>query len=299
MIASLLSLSRSDAVGILARTALALGNEANPAAELRLPGELGIRHAIISEVRRSIGASDVDDSDLTIEKVAEAIDRELDALTNVGSLDSVLESLSNQGKLPSDLYGIHVIENVSDIYKKHWFRERQNIERTVRAADREQHFLPAPGAEGPPLVSLFARSFPDKYPGNSFTMLVIGQRTELRLDVHLAWRLYSDRVKMNGATDLLDLFRRFSAEYGLEFKVRGVQGKFFLEMNNADSLVVAHDIEVLPVFIRDARGRKVGKAPRMIVSVFTRQSLSGASLTSLINVVDLDRYQSTLDAHGW
>lgn len=299
MIASLLSLSRSDAVGILARTALALGNEANPAAELRLPGELGIRHAIIDEVRRSIGVSDVDDSDLTIEKVAEVIDRELDALTNVGSLDSVLESLSNQGKLPSDLYGIHVIENVSDIYKKHWFRERQNIERTVRTADREQHFLPALGDEGPPLVSLFARSFPDKYPGNSFTMLVVGQRSELRLDVHQAWRLYPDRVKMNGATDLLDLCRRFSAEYGLEFKVRGVQGKFLLEMDNTDGSVVAHDIEMLPVFVKDARGRKVEKVPRMIVSVFEHRSPSGASLNSLITVIDLDRYRATLEAHGW
>lgn len=300
MIAALSGFDRTDAVGLLARAAIAFENDANPAGAVRLPQEERVRRAILDEVRASLGVDAADVSKTAAERVGEAIDHELDALTDSGDQASVLRRLSEKGQLPSDLYHVNIAPTIEDIYRKKWFRERVLIDKTIRHADTEQHLVPPADGQTTNLVSLFAKYFPDKHPLRSYTMLVAGQREGLNLAVYYAWRLYSDRVNMSGATDLVDLLRRFTAEFGVDFKVKDFQGNFLVETELPEGEQMQHSIEVLPLIVTDARGRKVERSSRRISLTFLLSKHSNGGLAaSLTTAVDLDRYQAALEAHGW
>lgn len=55
MIATLSNFDRKQALGLLARTAIAFDDEGNPAAAYRLPNELDLRRRILAEVRQAVG----------------------------------------------------------------------------------------------------------------------------------------------------------------------------------------------------------------------------------------------------
>jgi hypothetical protein len=110
MIRTIAKLDALTAAGILARAALDLENEGNPAAEAVLEGESGLRSAILREVRDQLGVRQDDDSPEAIAKIAEFLDDEADVI--IGPLDEegALRRLAESGDLPSDRETLNKME---------------------------------------------------------------------------------------------------------------------------------------------------------------------------------------------
>lgn len=299
MIEALSRFDKKVALGLLARAALSFEDDANPAAAARLPGELDLRSEIYTQVRKAVGVDEGDSSGDASEKIEAALDLELDKLAEFGDNDAVLRDLSQKGQLPSDLYGISIIENVQEIYRKHWFQERKIIHETIKAPDREQHFVAHPGQVDGPLVSLFVKHYPNKYPNKSYLMLVVGQRTDLTMYVHQAWRLYRDQIDIAGTTDLVELLKRFTDVFGLDFKIGNVEGKFQLDLETTPSESLERRVELKPIYGTDRRGRKVEKSVNWTFSVFTASDRQTGKTSILTTVIDLDKYAASLAAHAW
>ena len=226
MIDSLEKLDRRTAAGVLARAAIALEDDGNPAASAILEGEATIRAALLREARSRLGFELDDHRPETIEKVGDFLDEEAEQLIGPPDTQSALERMAIHGTLASDLYQINVIRQLADIYGKRFELEQRLIQRTIQSPNREQHYGPSQKPDRPSLISLFARQFKTPWPYKDFTMLVGAQRDRLVLTVHQAWRLYPYMVDIRGANPI-DLLHRFANAYGYDIEVGGQKGHFF------------------------------------------------------------------------
>ena len=80
MIAALTDYPPKIALGLVARAALEVEDEGNPAATSREPNEADVRQRIFAEVRSSIGVALDDQSPSALERLSDALDEELDRI---------------------------------------------------------------------------------------------------------------------------------------------------------------------------------------------------------------------------
>jgi len=217
---------RVAAAGLLARAALSLDYvKETEGAE----GEQeSIVAQLIDEARKRLGISRDDNEPDTLSRIADFLDSESDKLLSPTNTELALVRLAERGDLPSDLYEINIIKNVSDIYGSHFPLEKSLIETTIRDFTREQHYGPPRKPYDPAMISLFVRSFRTKWPLRDFVMLVAAQREGFKLHVHQAWRIYPSIVKMVGTAKPVDLLERFADAYSAEININGELGHFFL-----------------------------------------------------------------------
>ncbi|MDM0051403.1 hypothetical protein [Variovorax sp. J22R115] len=299
MISALENLDQRTAANLLARAAFSIEYEDPIGEETPDPAYDRVLQEVIAEVRRRAGLAPDDQSPRAIELLSDVIDDELINLTGKTNVDTVLDNMAKKGEVPSDLYVLKIIDQVQDIYKRHWASEFDIISNTVKAADQEQHFGPEEHGGEPTLISLFAKSYTNKFPYRNFMMLVAGQRAGLTLHVHQAWRIYADDIDLKNAKDLVDVLRRFCERFGLEFEVNGVRGKFMLNVELANEETYVRQITILPVYKNDGKGKKVEQQIRYIMSNFTNHRPDGSVGSALTLAIDLEKYQANLTAHGW
>ena len=231
MIGALETLDEKTAVGVLARAALALEDQGNPAAKTLLHDEETIRSKILREARQNLGIQEDDYRPETIEKLSDYLDQESDRLAGIPDTDAALKRLAERGGLPSDLYDIRIIEHIADFHRGRFPLEKQLIEATIRSSTKEQHFGAESNAQEPALISLFARQFETRFLYKDFTMLVAAAREGLVLHVHQAWRIYPailDGLDTRKVENLVDLLRRFAGSYGFDVEIDGKRSHFFL-----------------------------------------------------------------------
>lgn len=254
---------------------------------------------ILSEVRHSIGVAETDTSSSAAKKVADALDLALEELTEGESQDEVLQRLSAKGELPSDLFVVDVSDHLrSQIYKDDWHAISLTIHQTVRSPDVEQHFMSDPLTKSGELISLFAKTFPNRFPARSYMLLVIARREGLRLVVHQAWKIYQDVVDTSGAKDLVDVLKRFADVFGLEIEAAGKKGKFLLDLEPTDVRSPQHRVNVLPRIVRDSKGRKVEKPlPQWTMTICFLHGQGGGFSSTLTMAIDIDKYRAYLKAH--
>lgn len=150
---------------------------------------------------------------------------------------SALDRMAARGDLPSDLYKIHIIRDVQDIYEGNFALERDIIHKTIADADREQHYGQSLADNEPAMISLFMRPFRTRWPAKNFHMLVAGQRgAGFDLFVHQAWRVYPTHVDTRGLSTPIEFLRAFAGVYGAPVTVDGKTGSFFLFANSAPKL---------------------------------------------------------------
>ena len=295
MIPSLRDFDNITAAGILARTALSLNDESNPAAANRLPNEAAIRKAIINDARNLLGIGPYDMSVTALDRLTDVLDDESNSLIEQPNDDEVLEQLADKGSLPSDLFKVNIILNIKDFFGKKYAAEKKLIEETVKSSDKEQHYGPPTTPVDPYLISLFSRKFQNKYPRNSFTMLVIGQRKGIELTVHQAWRIYQDSVSLEGADDLVDMLRRFANKFGAVIDFYGNKGSFFLTADIPNNAPLEYKI-VVPTKSKT----KGGKHHQITCSHFIQTKPYGTTnQAALVVAIDLDKYRAVLKDHGW
>lgn len=299
MLSTLEKFDKVTAAGILARAAIAADDEVNPAAAIRLPDENSIRSAVWDELRRELGIRSDDDSPSTVERVVDAIDAEIEKLIEAPDTDAALQKLSARGELPSDLYDVMVSPSIQEFHGDKFFREYSLIAETVHDPDQEQHFGIPKDDNGPALVSLFAKHYPNENRLRSFTLLVAGQRDGLRLAVHQAWRLYFDRVDMVGIKDLVDMLRRFANAFGVDFLLNGKPTRFALmaEIKQGERfnalLNVNHKTKI------DGRGRVRIEQRKIEFTWFHQDRPNSKSAAALAVAIDMDKYRSALKDRGY
>lgn len=291
MISCLRDFDNITAAGILARAALSLCDQWNPAATAsKLTNEIEIRNKVISNIRGTLGIKQSDTSPMALERIADALDIESDALIGEPNINDALERLSNKGELPSDLFEVDIIPNIKDVYEKRFDAEREIIEKTIKLPDNEQHYGPPSNSEGPYLISLFSKFFPNKYPRNSYTMLVAGERSGLKLTVHQAWRIYPDLVCLNEEGDLVDMLHRFADKFGAEIDFNGKKGHFFLNFD------IPENERWQKITLPAAAGNK---QKNIMFSYFMQKNLSGSSKkAALLVAIDLVKYRKILKSRG-
>jgi len=273
---------KRTAAGILARAALELETGQGYRGSL-VEDERALRAALIAEARAKLDLKPNDQSPDVIEKIGSYLDRESERLAGAPHVASAFERLIARGDFPSDLYDIRIIPNIKQFFGKDFSREKNLIQRTVRAPTREQHFGAGDDAEAPRLVSLFARGFHTPFPARNFTMLVAGQRGDGQaLDIHMAWRLYGSRIDLGGAPDLVDLLQRFADVYGVDITLDGERGRFFL--------TTSHDVPATVTARLNATPGKTFTVTRLI----QRNPRTGKTYAALVMAIDLDLYRSTL-----
>jgi hypothetical protein len=281
-------LDRITAAGILARAALAMTDSANPAAALVFPDEQKIRNELIYEMRRRYGISD--DSAEARERLSDVLDQESDEL--LGPIDDkvALERLARNGDLPSDLYQVSIVSNVEALYGAKFPAEKARIEETVKSPDLEQHWGPT-GEDSPTLISIFAKTFHDRYPVRSFVMLVAGERRDLSLLVLQAWRIYPEDVDLAGAKSPLDMLERFASVYGHDVTVGNRHGRFIYltDILPGTPVPVTGFIPAIP-----------GKHTRQVnLTFFAQPSTDKGRRAALVVGIDLDKYRDALAKRGW
>jgi len=280
MIHALEKLDNRTAAGLLARAALALEGDGNPAASTILDNEGAIRDALFREARERLGLELDDLRPEAVEKLGDFFDEESERLIEPPDTQSALERLAERGDLASDLYRINIIPNIVQLHGKNFELEQKIINRTVRSPDREQHYGPPTEPGQPFLISLFAKKFRTLWPYKDFTMLVAGRRDKLDLHIHQAWRIYSAFVNDMGAS-LVELLERFADVYGIDLHIEGKTGHFFLMSDRPPQ----QRIEV------DAHGKKTEYT---ISHFMANNAKTGKMESSLIVAIDLDKYRATL-----
>lgn len=297
MISSLSNFDNVTAAGILARAALSLEDSGNPAAENQFPDESSIRESIFKDVRINLGLSADDMSEEAIEKVGEALDEESDRLLGESNYQETLTRLSEKGELPSDLYEINIDPNIKNFFGKKYDFEKKLIEDTVKFPDQEQHYGKPKNSDEPYLISLFTKFFPNKFPNNSFTMLVAAERRGLALTVHQAWRIYKSKVNLEGVTDLVDMLRRFADKFGAEIKFRDQKSHFFLTADMPKNSPLEFKFEMAS---KENEGKK---RHDIVITYFLQENPENPEnpeqRAALIVAIDRIKYRNLLKSHGW
>lgn len=285
------------AAGILARAALFVADDSNPAAHERIQGERKIRQEILGRIRESLGISNDDNSPETLELIGDALDAESESLVRVADMQKVLGNLSKEGFLPSDLFDIVIVRNIEEFHGRKFSNEKKLIEITIKSPEQEQHYGEPVGPGEPFLISLFSKFIPNQYPLRSFTMLVACQRNGLQLVVHQAWRVYSDLVDLRGVTDLVGMLERFSNAFGAEVVVGEQKGHFIKAVELKKGEHFPPDVQI-PIS-RVLSGKKI-KNPLITVSYFFQKSpIDENNKAALVVAINLDRYEDALKVRGW
>ncbi len=273
---------KRTAAGILARAVLE-AQSGQGSQDSIVENERALRTALIVQARAKLGFQQGDESPEVIDKIGSYLENESERLAGEPRVALAFERLIERGDLPSDLYQIRIIPNLSHFFGKEYPREKTLIERTIRSPDSEQHFGAGDDTGGPRLVSLFARHFKTPFEARDFTMLVAGQRGKGQvLDVHMAWRLYPSRVDFSDAGDLVDLLRSFADAYGADIKLDGQKGRFFLTTS-----------EYVPESVRVDLSNP--KRMTAVTRFLQRNPKTGKPEGALVMAIDLDLYRTTLD----
>lgn len=294
------ALSKFDpivAAGILARAALAVTDNSNPAGEERIQNEHQIRLEILNAIRGSLGVPFDDNSPETIEKIGDALDAECELLVGTGDQKSTLSNLSSEGRIPSDLFEIEVVNNIEKFHGNKFHKEKELIDLTVKSPDQEQHYG-EPIVDGAPfLISLFAKSFTNKFPLRNFMMLVAGQRKGLALEVHQAWRIYTDLVDIHGVTSLVEILERFSNKFGAEIEVGGKIGHFFksVKVQEDENFPPTINVQIR----RSPSGKKLKKSLITVTSFYQQDQDDKGKNAALVVAIDLVLYEEVLKMRGW
>lgn len=288
MLSSIADLDPITAAGVLARTAVSINAEDNPASAAVVPKELERRRAVLDEIRNRLGISFADMSEESLDRVGDELDSEIEFLIPEDSA-AAIESLSNNGRLPSDLFVVAPIKNLADFHGSNFGRELEFIEESVKNAEREQHFGEPAHPKEPFLISLFAKRFTHRFSLKSFTMLVAGQRAGTVLTVCQAWRLYDDLVKIAEGDSLVDVLRKFSDAFAADLLVNGRKGHFFL----------SEEVTQDPTSISIAN--PLGRKNREVTwTCFMQSDPARKSMrASLIVGVDLTQYRRVLNERRW
>lgn len=296
MLASLEKFDRLTAVGILARTALAIEDDGNPAGEYKVIDEEKIRESVLFEVYKTLGIDQQNRSNDMLQKIGEMLDNECEKL--IGKVDdaSTLNELSEKGELPSDLFDVVIINNIVDFHGKKFPNEEKLIKETIVSPDSEQHYGKPANENEPFLISLFAKQFKDKYPLRNFLMLVVGQRQGMVFIVHQAWRVYPDIVNIDGNPSLVEILERFSDVFGAEIEVGEKKGHFILSAEIPRGQTDT-TIRILPLAShKNIKNEKHG----ITITHFSQQNPFGGDLiASLIVAIDLIHYKQVLKSRGW
>ena len=282
MIDALQHLDRKTAVGVLARAALSLGGDGNPASKMIIDNEGRFRKELIAAARSQLGLSSYDNSDDALEKIGDFLDQQSDDLVGPSDMEAALRRLAESGTLPSDMYEIQIALNVEDWSPKNYDLEKELIEATIRQPDQEQHFARSSRVSEPSLVSLFYRQFRTKYPFKDFSLLVVASRSGLILNVAQAWRIYPALLDTSRASSLVDVLRMFANEYGARMQWQGKSGSFFLTVERE----VTKDFVI--EFVPANRDQRVGFAQ-------VTQHQDGNTTAALVVFIDLTRYHAMLD----
>lgn len=294
------SLSRFDSItaaGILARMALAIDDEANPASAPSLPGEQVLRVQVLSEVCRAVGLTPEDQSESALDTITSFLDHESDQLSSIGDSKSILAKLGNKGELPSDLFEPSINLEVARFYGARYLGEEVRIKETVKRPDREQHFGEPKGDGQPFLISLFAKHFKDqKYSGRNFTLLVAGQRSDQTLSVIQVWRLYDDIIDSSGNGDLIELLKRFSEEFGVTVDINGEKAKFVLFSGAGVSM---DEIQTTWEIKGSSNGSKPEVFSANITHFVQKDPGTDKICGALIVAVDVIKYERLLDSKKW
>jgi hypothetical protein len=270
---------RIAAAGLMARAALSLGYEETKGEQESIITQL------VDEARNRLGINREDNEPNTLSRIADFLDSESDKLFPPANTNLALARLAGRGDLPSDLYEINIIKNVSDIHGKNWQLEKELIETTIRDFTQEQHYGPPKEPHEPAMISLFARSFITKWLVKDFVMLVAAKREGFKLDVHQAWRIYPSKMNIAGANTPVKLLQRFADTYGAEIDINGTIGHFFLFSSTP-----------APSAFKFNMGR--AKERNIVVSQFNQNDSSGRPNSALIVAIDLDKYKITLRTFG-
>jgi len=295
MISALQQFDDITAAGILARAALAIDD--NPAGSYRLPGEAELRNAVISEARLAHGLDPDDRTPKTLEQLGDILDFERETLIAPTNANAALERLSERGHLPSDLFKIEIIPNISNFHGRKYPAEEKIIAETVRSPDREQHYGPPARPEEPFLISLFAREYRNKFPLRTFTMLVAGQRKGLSLAVHQAWRVYPSEVNLEGTSSLVDMLQRFSDSFGAEIQIGNQRGHFILAAALPQNQPISASWRLM-----QGEPQRIGRKEKHVITVtcFAQRGPQGQATQAALAVgIDLNRYQRVLESKGY
>ncbi|MBM2715479.1 hypothetical protein JQK88_30595 [Mesorhizobium caraganae] len=279
MIEALKHYDAKQAAGLLARAALSMdyADAPSPSPE----GEKDVMARVFQEVRAHLGLASEDDSPEALEKITAFLDDESDRLLPPVDTQAALHRLALRGDLPSDLYEVKTINNIAEIYGKHFPLERDVIETTIKRPDVEQHFGPSRKPGEPAMISVFQRLFRTKWPLRDFICVVAGQRDGFIMNVHQSWRIYPARVDIAGAKTPIDLLQRFAAQYGVDLDVDGKKGHFIVSTTTR----------------RESKVQIISSLPnqRFTVSHFSQlDKETGATTSSLVIGVNNTKYLAAL-----
>jgi hypothetical protein len=292
MLKSLSKYSSTIYAGLLARTALSLTNNISKNQKTIVDNENEIIKSIIDEIAIKYNL-DIRNQE-HVQFIIDTIDNEIDEMSSNFDDKKVLLKMAEKAELPSDLYEIEIISNIREFYGTKFDLENDRIIKTIKNQEKELHYGLPENDEQPFLISIFSKYFENKYPRNSFTLLVVGQRDKMTIRVHQVWRIYSDVIPNFQVLSLIDLLKAFADVYGMEMELNNERGKFFLA--NTSNINKTFDIKVMPAFDKNKK-----PIPTSFTFSHFIQNKPSSLLkqASLLVAIDLNKYKELLIDRKW
>lgn len=184
-----------------------------------------IERAVLSELARKFGYSGIEVPEQKKGAVQKQLFIELSALLTESKPKDIRARIGQQGLLPNELYDVEFTAQFIDLCLPMGVSKRL-VESTIRQAEEVEHLFPEQqGIVGIKSHSLFVKAHPSV---DRCSVLALAIRTESRLSVEGAWLVFHDLVGGLPTDRPAALLEKFATNYGVDFMVGELTGKFFL-----------------------------------------------------------------------
>jgi hypothetical protein len=279
MFGPLLNLDPNEAMGILARAALALETDvSNPDAAVRSEKEDHIRHQIYDIAASKINLSSVSDDPY---QAAEWISAQLDDIAPAYNHDTTRARLAESALLSSENYDVTFAESFTN-KAAHGAVDKDVALKVIKDPDAVSDWG-LDQSSGFSMQMLLGRWIGSPIDRSFHFALVVCDKSEAVLNVHDMWRVIPSIVDISAAADLLDVYRRFCVYYGFTVRAGGKSGRFI------DNVVIRKPIDGATPDGKNAIHFDVPKNEDMVLTFMARDRGEDIDL-AFVAAINIKRY---------
>lgn len=288
MLSPLIGLDSIQAMGILARAALALSSGFGPTgAPLLLPHEYELRRQLYEIAATQTDLASADDDP---QKVADWLSDQLDAMSSDNDVDQTLLRLSEKALLSSDEYDVEFTQQFRESVTAQPDDQKVALYVVKNPDDVSDYGL---GQDDMPSMQMLLGRWIGTPSDRSFHMaIIVCAKDGPTLKIFDIWRVLPSKVDLFGSKNVLEIYRKFCTHYGFNVRLGEKKGKFieYARTSHSDDGIRARDL---------ARGIQIdaSNSKDFILTALMRNVSDGAEW-SFVAAIDTNRYLKDLRVKG-
>lgn len=182
-------------------------------------------NSVLSEIRRNVGVAPNDHSRQAQSKIVDFLSETLSETTFAEADRTAARArLGQRGDLSLGLYEIRYVEDFNERLAESGLRKSE-VQKTAKDPDAFEHLKPITFVRDKNRsISFLVKNFLTG--SNSYTALIVAERSDFFLEVDSAWKIYHDEVDVAQKTPH-QIFKAFLDIYGADIIMGGKTKKYF------------------------------------------------------------------------